>query len=280
VKVFALAPEASPFVDSTARPGLREAAAAFESLFVESLLARMREAQLESGFFGEGPGAEVYDGMFMRSLAEHVAAGSPLGIARMLEQQWSLQGDGADGAADALAAIDAIRASRSYEAVAGLGTLPAPGHAPPPPSRALPLSVQRADNERISRGYGWGADPIHGRRRFHRGVDLPAPAGTPVLSLADGRVQQVGRRGGYGLQVLVEHANGWTTRYAHLSDVDVRPGDRVTRGHRLGRVGSSGRSTGPHLHFEAARGGRSSDPSATVLGPLRPQVLGPAADAP
>jgi murein DD-endopeptidase MepM/ murein hydrolase activator NlpD len=278
VSVPPVTPPVPAAADPGAGPGLRAAAEAFESLFIESLIARMSRAQLEGGFFGDGPGTELYDGLFMRHLAEHLAAGSPLGIARLLEEQWSRQGDGAAQAADALAAVGALRARESYEAVAGLGTPPAPGHAPAP-SDAPAVVPPRAGVEPISRGYGWGADPIDGRRRFHRGVDLPAPTGTPVLALADGQVQQVERGRGYGLQVVVEHANGWTTRYAHLSAADVRPGDRVIRGHRLGRVGSSGRSTGPHLHFEAARGGRPADPALTVRGPLRPQVLGPAADA-
>lgn len=233
------------------RERFQKAAEAFEAMLVQSLVKSMREAQLEDGFFGQGTGASTYEQMFESKLSEDIAAGSPLGIARALEQQW---GDRVDGAAQAEKKLaDVVRAYDS--------------------------PVETADVSRtISSPFGWRKDPFDGSRRFHEGVDLPAPEGTPVVSVAPGRVVEVGRRGGYGLEVTVEHDGGWLTRYAHLSATRVKPGERIARGDRLGDVGDTGRSTGPHLHFEAIRDGKSVDPAAAAPGPIRPQVLGDSAD--
>ncbi len=100
------------------------------------------------------------------------------------------------------------------------------------------------------------------RRGTHVGVDFAAPAGAPVISVADGRVIDVGPRGGYGNLIVIEHAGGYTTRYAHLSGFapDIEVGSEVRRGSEIGYVGSTGFSTGPHLHFEIRRDGVYFDP--------------------
>jgi murein DD-endopeptidase MepM/ murein hydrolase activator NlpD len=108
--------------------------------------------------------------------------------------------------------------------------------------------------------YGWRNDPFRGRRKFHSGVDLRAAYGTEVPTAAPGKVTFAGERGGYGLLVVVEHANGVETRYAHLSSTAVKPGDSVASGQTIGRVGSTGRSTGPHLHFEVLLDGKRVNP--------------------
>ena len=95
--------------------------------------------------------------------------------------------------------------------------------------------------------------------RQHSGVDLGAPEGTPSRAAAGGRVKSASYSGGYGNLVVVEHADGTETRYAHMSKLDVRAGERVS-GDTLGAVGSTGHSTGPHLHFEVRRGGEACDP--------------------
>jgi murein DD-endopeptidase MepM/ murein hydrolase activator NlpD len=108
--------------------------------------------------------------------------------------------------------------------------------------------------------FGWRSDPFHGKRKFHQGLDLKAAYGTEVGSAGDGTVTFAGERGGYGLMVVVAHENGLETRYAHLASADVQPGERIGAGQTLGRVGSSGRSTGPHLHFEVLQDGQRVDP--------------------
>jgi murein DD-endopeptidase MepM/ murein hydrolase activator NlpD len=100
--------------------------------------------------------------------------------------------------------------------------------------------------------------------RQHKGVDIAAPMGTPVTAAAEGVVTAAGRNGGYGNFVEVRHPNGLRTFYAHLSRIDVRAGSRVEAGQGIGRVGSTGYSTGPHLHFEVRRGGQHVNPARYI----------------
>ncbi len=109
-------------------------------------------------------------------------------------------------------------------------------------------------------GFGMRTDPIDGSQKMHKGIDIGAPAGTPIAAAADGVVTWAGERGGYGRLVVIDHGDGVETRYAHQSRLDVVPGQRVTAGQTIGAVGSTGRSTGPHLHFEVRLGGEAVDP--------------------
>jgi murein DD-endopeptidase MepM/ murein hydrolase activator NlpD len=95
----------------------------------------------------------------------------------------------------------------------------------------------------------------------HPGFDLAATTGTPVAAAAGGTVVHAGPAGTYGNLVTLRHDNGFETRYAHLSSIDVKVGDRVEAGSGLGKVGSTGYSTGPHLHFEVRHGGKAIDPA-------------------
>ncbi|MDE7160581.1 MAG: M23 family metallopeptidase [Muribaculaceae bacterium] len=99
-------------------------------------------------------------------------------------------------------------------------------------------------------GYGYRKDPAFGATRFHEGVDLAAKEGTPVYATADGRVAVAERKGGYGNCIDIDHGYNYTSRYAHLSSMSVAPGQTVKRGDMIGRVGSTGHSSGPHLHYE------------------------------
>jgi len=112
----------------------------------------------------------------------------------------------------------------------------------------------------FSHGYGWRKDPFTGKRQFHRGIDIVADAGTPILAPADGLVSRATRVSDLGKTVDISHGYGYVTRYAHMSELLVRPGQRVHRGDVIGRVGSTGRSTGPHLHYEVFRDGRHVNP--------------------
>ena len=109
--------------------------------------------------------------------------------------------------------------------------------------------------------YGRRSDPFERRMRMHEGIDLAAPIGTPIYATADGIVTSAGwHNGGYGKLVKVEHGRGIETRYAHLSSIAVSPGQRVVRGQQIGRMGSTGRSTGSHLHYEVRIDGRAVNP--------------------
>lgn len=103
---------------------------------------------------------------------------------------------------------------------------------------------------RISSGFGYRRHPVLGVRRFHQGLDLPRPAGSPVRAAREGRVIFAGWQGGFGRLIILKHPGGMKTWYGHLSSINVDPGQRVVKGAFIGRVGSSGLATGPHLHFE------------------------------
>lgn len=101
----------------------------------------------------------------------------------------------------------------------------------------------------ISSGFGLRSDPFHRKQRFHQGIDIVAPFGSPVFAAAEGVVLHAGWMGSCGMGVLLEHARGYRTLYCHLSQILATPKDPVSSGQRIGSIGSTGRSTGPHLHF-------------------------------
>ena len=113
----------------------------------------------------------------------------------------------------------------------------------------------------MSSNYGWRVHPIFGSKRFHSGIDFSAPSGTPIRAADDGVVHTATAMSGYGNTVVIDHGGGLATLYAHQSRVAVRPGQRVERGEVIGYVGSTGYSTGPHLHFEVRVGGAVRNPA-------------------
>jgi murein DD-endopeptidase MepM/ murein hydrolase activator NlpD len=104
---------------------------------------------------------------------------------------------------------------------------------------------------RITSNFGWRTHPLTGTRRFHSGLDIAAPAGTPVIATATGTVVSAGWNGGYGKAIIIQHNDVQQTLYGHLSEISVQPGQQITQGTVIGLVGSTGNSTGPHLHFES-----------------------------
>jgi len=116
----------------------------------------------------------------------------------------------------------------------------------------------------ISSYFGQRTDPFSGRTAFHRGVDFAGPAGAQVVSVASGVVTYSKDRFGYGKTVEINHGNGYVTRYAHNQRVLVSVGDTVQKGDPIALIGSTGRSTGPHLHFEVLKQGRAVDPMSFV----------------
>jgi murein DD-endopeptidase MepM/ murein hydrolase activator NlpD len=121
----------------------------------------------------------------------------------------------------------------------------------------------------MGNGYGWRRDPFTGMRDFHEGLDIVAPVGTRVSAPADGIVTRVGPSGGFGNCIFISHGYGIMTRYGHLSGYNVKVGQRVKRGDVLGLVGSTGRSTGPHLHYEVLVHQRNVDPVKYILEEFR-----------
>ena len=116
----------------------------------------------------------------------------------------------------------------------------------------------------ISSYFGERMDPFDGEEAFHKGLDFASDRGADVLAVGQGVVSWAGPRAGYGVLVEINHGNGYVTRYAHNSAVDVAVGDTVERGQAIAVVGSTGRSTGPHVHFEVLKDGRQIDPMAFI----------------
>ena len=127
-------------------------------------------------------------------------------------------------------------------------------------SRRRPFLASPLEFSRISSGFAMRLHPILNTWRAHNGVDYSAPSGTAVRSVGDGEVEIAGHQNGYGNVVKLQHANGNSTLYAHLSRIDVRQGQRIEQGQRIGAVGATGWATGPHLHFEFRVNGQFQDP--------------------
>jgi murein DD-endopeptidase MepM/ murein hydrolase activator NlpD len=120
------------------------------------------------------------------------------------------------------------------------------------------------DNGYISSGFGGRIHPISGKYKGHEGVDIPGKKGTPVNSVAAGIVIKSGRSGGYGNMVEIRHPDGYTTRYAHNQKNLVKEGDLVEKGQKIALLGSTGRSTGPHVHFEVRKDDKPVNPVAFI----------------
>lgn len=117
---------------------------------------------------------------------------------------------------------------------------------------------------RLSDRYGYRNHPIHKRRLFHAGIDVAAPRGTPIVAAMAGKVIFAGRRSGYGNLVIISHANGYSTRYAHCNTINVRNGQNIRSGQLIARVGATGLATGNHLHFEIRKNGKPVNPLSYV----------------
>jgi murein DD-endopeptidase MepM/ murein hydrolase activator NlpD len=133
----------------------------------------------------------------------------------------------------------------------------------------LALPIQPLSHGRITSDYGMREDPLHGKTRFHEGVDLAAAVGSAVRAVAPGQVIFAGYHAGYGRVIGVRHSETVTTLYAHCWALRAAVGDLVKAGTVIGYVGDSGRTTGPHLHFEVRVNGMSVDPLAVLQGRKR-----------
>ncbi len=132
--------------------------------------------------------------------------------------------------------------------------------------------VSNSDLKRVASGYGYRIDPIYKTSRFHAGLDFTAPQGTPIYATANGVVKIAGNVGnGYGNYVVINHGYGYETLYGHMYRVKVRVGNRVKRGDVIGYVGSTGKSTGPHCHYEVHKNGQRIDPVYFFYNDLTPE---------
>lgn len=133
-------------------------------------------------------------------------------------------------------------------------------------------SDQLARRVRLLSGFGYRIHPIFKRKKFHGGIDFTAPRGTPIYATGDGKVKRVQKqKSGYGWNVIIDHGYGYETLYAHMSAIDVKEGQKVTRGQEIGKVGDTGTSTAPHCHYEVHYKGEKVNPIHYVMDGLSPE---------
>jgi len=202
---------------------LKKACKDFESILTYQLLRSMRKTVDKCGLFHGGKGEEIYQSLFDMEISKDMSDFGPNSLARLLYDQ--------------------------MKGPAGIPELPE--ETPAWPVKGV-----------VSSGFGMRKDPFTGESRFHDGLDIAAPEGTAIKAAMPGKVAFSGVKKGYGNVVILDHGKGLRTLYAHNRRNLVAQGGFLEAGTVLAEVGSSGRSTGPHLHFEVTRDGQPSDPSA------------------
>jgi murein DD-endopeptidase MepM/ murein hydrolase activator NlpD len=231
---------------------LKKASQEFESIFIAYLLKVMRDTIEESGLTEGGFGKEIYTELFDQEMSRSIAQHGALGIAELIYKRLSNVAPAPESGGVA---------KPTAEEPQNPSRLPAPSRPNSPedleseiPDFKLPVQAT------ISSGFGIRKDPFSHQPRSHRGIDLAVPAGTEVRAARGGEVVFAGYERGYGNTVVIQHPEGFQTRYAHLGASSVKAGDVVADEQLLGVVGSTGHSTGPHLHFEVIRYGERIDP--------------------
>lgn len=131
--------------------------------------------------------------------------------------------------------------------------------------------VANKDLSKVASGYGMRVDPIYGTMRFHAGMDFTAKTGTDIYATGNGTVIHVDWKQGYGKCVIIDHGFGYQTLYAHMDEYNVRTGQKVVRGEKIGEVGNTGKSTGPHLHYEVHVKGKPDNPAKYYFMDLTPE---------
>jgi len=218
---------------------LKKVSQDFEAIFIAQLLKVMRETIEESGLAEGGFGKSIYTELFDQEVALSMARRGALGISDLLYKNLAEK----NSRTEQETGSPASPVSPAGETDLEISDLQLPVRAP------------------VSSGFGLRRDPFSGRARFHHGLDLAAPEGMAVVAALPGTVVSARFENGYGNTVVLQHSGGIQTRYGHLGSVSVKAGDDIEAADALGTVGSTGRSTGPHLHFEVIRSGEPVDPS-------------------
>jgi flagellar protein FlgJ len=255
---------------------LKKATQEFEAVFIGYMLKVMRSTVEPADDAEDNAlGKDVYLSMFDQEIALQMARNSSLGIGEMMYRQLE----------------QTVKQTKTLTATPGSDTsdLPSSKASPTvePPDQAKPRTpgqhemTSEVDTEfsvtwtvpaegRLSSAFGTRADPFTQSPRFHRGIDIAATAGAPIRAAQSGTVVFSGHLGGYGNTIILEHAGGYRTLYGHASRNLVKEGELISAEQVIGEVGSSGRSTGTHLHFELQKGGERLDPRDFLLASRRP----------
>jgi murein DD-endopeptidase MepM/ murein hydrolase activator NlpD len=240
--------------DDVRKEELKKAAQEFEAVFIAYMLKVMRDTIEESGLLDGGLGKSIYTEMFDQEVSLNMARHGVLGISDLLCRNLStvVESDG-----DKSEKVPANQSLPNSPAV--------PQDSPPEQSKNQRSECEIEDFQLPVQGYmssafGLRKDPFSGQPRFHKGLDIAAPEGMKVVAALPGTVLAAGYEPGYGNAVVLQHADGIRTKYGHLASITVKAGDEIASQSALGTVGNTGRSTGPHLHFEVIRMGKPVDP--------------------
>src|SRR5215510_9741506 len=239
---------------------VKSAAAELASLFVYQMLAAMRRTVPKSGLLDKGFAHDTYLSLFDQEIARHMARREDLGLTTLLQRQ--LKETDADrrppGRPDT-ALPRPPRAGTSLTPILHAGRALAIDAYRQQAGSTDDMFVLPVEGQRTS-VYGMRQHPIDHEERLHSGMDIAAPAGTPIQAAAAGQVVFSGTQAGYGNVVVIQHEEGYSTLYAHNTANLVSVGTTVSQGQPIAMVGSTGRSTGPHLHFEVRKDGKRLDP--------------------
>lgn len=229
------------------RQGLQE----FSALLIGQMLQAMHRTVPQSGLFGNMPGQETYQALFEQEMARHLARRDVFGLTEQLGGR--------------LLEDESNSHTMTVEKSASWNRTPAPE------TRTILDDLGEAlqglfpfrlpVDGTLTSDYGMRFHPIALERRWHHGIDIAAAPGTMIRAAAPGEVIFSGRQGGYGNLVILQHADGYTTRYAHNDTNLVAVGNYVRQGQAIATVGQTGHATGPHVHFEIRQHGHSVDPS-------------------
>jgi murein DD-endopeptidase MepM/ murein hydrolase activator NlpD len=237
----------APTASGCERREVARLAREFEAMLMTQMLREMRRSMLTDESQDAGLGGSAMTDTIDIELGQALSRVGGFGLSTVLTG--ALEKSRAGGG---MAAPSSPSPMPAPPPEAGLADLPAPGQ--------IAADVISAPEGAITSGFGWRRDPLTGAPRFHKGIDVAQPIGQNVMAAASGRVVAAGNHGDYGTMIVVDHGGGQQTRYAHLSASAVQVGDQVGVGQVIGKTGDSGRTTGPHLHFEVMTDGRAVDP--------------------
>jgi len=250
-----------------------EAATAFESYMIEMMVKEMRKT-IPDGMFSGGQ-AEVFSGLFDQEISKRISETGGFGFGDLMGDAMGVQ-RAAPSPASFLPISGGIPRTEAHADVRGHDHdhIQLHGHNHDHDHHhhhdhdhgAGDMPVEGV----ITSRFGHRSDPFHKKKRMHRGLDIAAPTGTPIHPIRPGTVVSSGERGGFGNVVIVDHGGGVTSLYAHCHELKVKKGDTVRPGDVIATVGSTGRSTGPHLHLEVHKDGKAVDPMAELKPGLDP----------
>src|SRR5712671_2167899 len=255
----AQATASAPGATDAERTRVKDLAQQFESMLISQMLREMRKGMLSDDEQEQGLGAGTFIDQMDSQLGLALSRSGGLGLSEMLRRSIDsrMQPSAAiDTAHPALQMIELVE--RPFQG-RGLETDALDRGAESP-------ALRTAETGAITSNFGWRNDPMTGQVRFHSGRDIRMAYGQDVHAAAAGTVTFAGERGGYGMTVEVDHGDGKVTRYGHLSASAVSVGQTVESGQVIASSGNSGRSTGPHLHFEVLDHGRAVDPGSPIQG--------------